>query len=108
MKGNQMEDREIEEWAKLILAEAEALVELLGEAEDARHLSRPNGKSGILVDQWTQPPLFGTEDIATDPRRLALREEVRSLEPRLKQAYILVSGMRRGLERKKEGWQGDH
>jgi len=108
MKGNQMEDREIEEWAKLILEEATALVELLGESEDSRHLLTSNHKSGILVDQWTQPPLFNTEDIASDPRRLELRAEVQSLEPRLKQAFILVSGMRRGLEKKHERWKGDH
>lgn len=105
MKGNQMEDREIEEWAKLILQEANLLVELLGESPDARHLLKP-GQEGILADQWTQPPLFDTVDIATDERRLALRAEVQSLEPRLKQAFVLVRGMRRGLERQKERWSG--
>jgi hypothetical protein len=65
MKGNQLEDRKIEEWARLILDDAMALVELLGEAENGRHLLSDNPKSGILVDQWTQPPLFNTEDIAT-------------------------------------------
>jgi hypothetical protein len=108
VKGNQLEDREIEEWAKLILDEANALVELLGEAENARHLIRDNSNPGILVDQWTQPPLFNTEDIATDDRRLALRSEVQSLEPRLKQAFVLVSGMRRGLEKQHGRWKGDH
>jgi hypothetical protein len=108
MKGNQMEDREIEEWARLIQEEATALVQLLGEAEGARHLVKSNSRDGILVDQWTQPPLIGTEDIATDARRLALRDEVQSLEPRLKQAFILVRGMRRGLEKQQERWRGDH
>lgn len=108
MKGNQMEDREIEEWAKLILDEATLLVELLGQAEDHRHLVRDNSHSGILVDQWTQPPLFNTEDIAVDDRRLDMRAEVQSLEPRLKQAFVLVRGMRRGLERVQERWKGDH
>lgn len=108
MKGNQLEDRAIEEWAKLILDEATQLVELLGEAEGPRHLIKDNPKSGILVDQWTQPPLFDTMDIATDDRRMALRAEVQSLEPRLKEAFILVRGMRRGLERQHERWKGDH
>jgi len=108
MKGTQLEDRKIEEWAKLILQEAEKLVRLLGEAEDSRHLVRDNPASGILVDQWTQPPLIGTEDIATDDRRLSLRAEVQSLEPRLHQAYILVAGMVNGLERKHERWKGDY
>jgi hypothetical protein len=108
VKGKIMEDRETEEWARMILDEATLLVELLGESPDARHLLRPNPREGILADQWTQPPLFGTEDIATDARRLALRAEVQSLEPRLKQAYVLVSGMRRALERQKERWQGDN
>jgi hypothetical protein len=103
-----MEDREIEEWARLILEEAKTLVELLGEAEGNRHLVKPNSRDGILVDQWTQPPLIGTEDIATDARRLALREEVQSLEPRLKQAFVLIRGMRRGLERQQERWRGDY
>jgi hypothetical protein len=108
VKGKVMEDREIEEWAKMVLFEARELVALLGEAENARHLVRDNPSPGILVDQWTQPPLFGTEDIATDARRLALRAEVQSLEPRLKQAYVLVRGMRLGLERMQERWKGDH
>lgn len=107
MKGNKMEDREVEEWAKLILEEATALVAILGESDDARHLLRP-ATSGILTDQWTQPPLIDVADIATDDRRLALREEVQSLEPRLKQAFILVSGMRQGLEKQHERWKGDH
>jgi hypothetical protein len=108
VKGNQLEDREIEEWARMILEEATLLVELLGQAENARHLVRDNGRSGILVDQWTQPPLFNTDDIATDDRRLEMRSEVQSLEPRLKQAFVLVRGMRRGLERVHERWKGDH
>jgi hypothetical protein len=108
MKGNQLEDRKIEEWARLILDDAMALVELLGEAENGRHLLSDNPKSGILVDQWTQPPLFNTEDIATDDRRLALRAEVQSLEPRLKQAFVLLRGMRRGLEMQHERWKGDY
>jgi hypothetical protein len=108
VKGNKLEDREIEEWAKLILDEATQLVELLGQAEDHRHLIRDNAHSGILVDQWTQPPLFNTDDIVTDDRRLEMRAEVQSLEPRLKQAFVLVRGMRRGLERVQERWKGDH
>jgi hypothetical protein len=112
VKGKQMEDREVEEWAKLILEEAGKLVELLGETNDARHLLRPSDNSGVLVDQWTQPPLFTegknpTESIALDDRRLELRAEVQSLEPRLKQAYVLVSGMRRGIERRHDKWRGE-
>jgi hypothetical protein len=112
VKGKQMEDREVEEWARLILSEAQKLVDLLGEADDSRHLLRPSDKSGVLVDQWTQPPLFTngknpTESIALDDRRLELRAEVQALEPRLKQAYILVSGMRRGVEKQHDRWRGE-
>ena len=121
MRDTEVNDKDIETWAGMILQEASRLVELLGEAEDHRHLNRPQEHPGVLVDMWHQPPLEimtadsrtpvgyvsrPTEDITMDERRLNLREEVQSLAPRLKQAYILVSGMRRGIERKHNEWMG--
>jgi hypothetical protein len=96
VKGNQLEDREIEEWARLILEEANLLVELLGEAEDSRHLIRDNSHSGILVDQWTQPPLFNTDDIATDDRRLEMRAEVQITRAETKASIRAGSGNAEG------------
>lgn len=91
------------------IAEAEALLRVLPAVLDARweRAPRSQGQANETGRRSKGPHSDPTTDVALDPARLHLSTVVTRGERHLADAVSRIRGVRRGVERALDHWQGD-
>lgn len=94
--------------AAQVRREADALEDVLMAAIDAQWTPAPVTRPrDAPSDRVIGPPSDPTSDIALDPDRFALREQVTRSMQVLRCTVVALRGVRRGLERALASWTGD-
>lgn len=100
-------DVSLEMLAELIREEVAALLETLPDAYARQWTASPVPRPREDTNERAKGPHSDpTPSIALDGRRLALRDQVVASEHVLRSAAVAVRGVRRGLERALDRWDG--